>query len=77
MSKVTGVDITDSGVTFYGPHPCDLCGQIIIIRGSVSQGYGGIRLIYPNEPIYPNHNWQAHECMVTEATNVAKDLGVD
>jgi predicted RNA-binding Zn-ribbon protein involved in translation (DUF1610 family) len=44
MSLVTGVDITNPQITFYGPYPCDQCGKVVIIRGSVSQGYGNIRL---------------------------------
>jgi|ERR1700704_359395 len=52
-------------ITYYGPQPCDLCGVGPIVRGSVEQGYGEIRLNY-YEPVYPNSKWETHAC--TRAT---------
>lgn len=60
MTTIT--EINNPSITFYGPHPCDLCGNGPIVRGSVEQGFGDIRLDHPNEPIYPNHNWKEHVC---------------
>jgi hypothetical protein len=74
MNATAEVSISNPVITFYGPHPCDLCGRGPIIRGSVEQGFGDIRLDSPNEFIYPNHKWQEHLC---GAAKVAKDLGVD
>lgn len=62
MNTASETTITDPAIVFYGPHPCDLCGSGPIVRGSVERGFGNIRLSYPNEAIYPNHKWEAHEC---------------
>jgi hypothetical protein len=61
MNATAEVSINPT-IIFYGPHPCDLCGKGPIVRGSVEQGFGDIRLDSPNEPIYPNHKWEEHKC---------------
>jgi len=66
MNATNEVSITDPTIVFYGPHPCDLCGKGPIVRGSVEQGFGDIRLDSPNEPIYPNHAWKEHRCSSCE-----------
>jgi hypothetical protein len=32
----------------------------------MEQGFGDIRLDFPNEPIYPNHVWKEHKCSSCE-----------
>ena len=54
--------VQDSSIIYYGPHPCDLCNSGKIVRGSVEQGFGDIRLDYPEGWAYPNHNWTEHRC---------------
>lgn len=55
--------ITNASIIYYGPHECDLCGAKNIVRGSIKDGFGDIRIEYPiSEIIYPNHNWVAHQC---------------
>lgn len=62
MNALDEVAMISPTLIFYGPHPCDLCGKGPIIRGSVEQAFGNLRLDYPSEPIYPNHPWKEHVC---------------
>lgn len=43
--------------TFYGPHACSECGALIC---KASFDEGGEEFDYPQGPIYPNTQWQAH-----------------
>jgi len=63
-------------IIYYGPHPCDLCDDGFIVRGSVEQGFGDIRFDYPNKNdsvIYPNRNWKWHQCTLLSASEVIGD----
>lgn len=62
------VSINNPQIIYYGPHPCDLCGTVIV-RGSIEQGFGLMRLDYPDEAIYPNHKWTEHVCSSKPAAN--------
>ena len=45
---------------FYGPHDCSSCGRKIC-KASVQEG--GESFDYPEGPIYPNTQWNRHNCI--------------
>jgi len=44
---------------FYGPHPCQVCGNLIVKEG-VRGKDGGAEFDVPDGPIYPNTAWRPH-----------------
>lgn len=61
--------ISDKTVTWYGPHQCNGCGEIIITS---SVGTGGVKLnAGAHEHHYPNFEWTQHKC-ANLATNGRK-----
>lgn len=63
MEAIDEAVMTNPQIIYYGPHPCDLCGGETIVRGSMEQGFGNIRLSWPEgEIVYPNHQWKEHVC---------------
>jgi hypothetical protein len=46
--------------TFYGPHDCFSCGRKIC---KASNQEGGESFDYPEGPIYPNTQWNRHNCI--------------
>ena len=51
--------------TFYGPHPCEVCGVTIV---KAARKHGGAEFYYPAEgPIYPNTRWWPHVHAVTSS----------
>jgi len=65
--------IENTSITYYGPHPCDLCGKKSIVMGSVKQGFGDLRFEYPPDIIYPNHNWTLHRCVTSQGQDTEHD----
>lgn len=51
--------MTQDTRTFYGPHPCAFCGKKIV---KASHHQGGESFDVPDGPIYPNTEWQRHDC---------------
>ena len=49
----------NSRITYYGPHECSNCGQLIAKMG---EEFGGSSFSYPSGPIYPNTEWHPHVC---------------
>jgi len=45
--------------TFYGPHPCIGCAEMIV---RAAQDQGGARYDAQTGPVYPNAIWNRHEC---------------
>lgn len=43
--------------TFYGPHPCEVCGALI---AKAARDDGGVEFDYPEGIIYPNTTWRLH-----------------
>lgn len=56
---MSALSFRNSGVIFYGPHPCENCGQTICKAGDE---FGGSSFTYPKGPIYPNTEWHPHFC---------------
>jgi hypothetical protein len=51
----------DNEIVYYGPHPCDLCGQGLIAKSG--NGWKPVyRFDYPHPPVYPNAQWREHVC---------------
>lgn len=48
-----------SKIVYYGPHPCENCGAMIVRMG---REFGGNAFNQPNGPIYPNTEWHIHVC---------------
>lgn len=46
--------------TFYGPHDCFSCGRKIC---KASNQEGGESFDYPDGPVYPNTQWNRHNCI--------------
>jgi len=44
---------------WYGPHPCENCGEMI---AKLSREQGGAEVAYPTGLIYPNTQWEPHQC---------------
>lgn len=59
---------SDPRIIYYGPHACDVCGELIC-RVSLEQG--GDKFDYPEGPIYPNTVWQPHSCKINEKENTS------
>jgi hypothetical protein len=62
--------ITDE-TTFYGPYPCERCGQHIV-RSSIESG--GVRFDIPEAVIYPNTLWHTHRCQGAQPPVVVQPL---
>lgn len=58
-----GNDRDGERTVFYGPHPCERCGQSIIRAGAK---HGGTEYDAPEGPIYPNTYWRWHDCPARE-----------
>ena len=48
-----------SRIVYYGPHPCENCGVLIVKMG---QEFGGNAFTNPTVMIYPNPEWHVHFC---------------
>jgi hypothetical protein len=48
-----------SKIVYYGPHPCENCGAMIVRMG---REFGGNAFNQPDGPIYPNTEWHIHVC---------------
>lgn len=42
----------DEDIIYYGPHPCERCGHMIVKMG---KEFGGNSFDQPLGPVYPNH----------------------
>lgn len=51
--------IPANNLVFYGPHPCERCGEEI---AKVAREQGGDEYQYPEGPVYPNSEWRPHKC---------------
>lgn len=52
--------VIDTEIVWYGPHPCDECGQMIVQAG---RQWGKQKLTAPpSAMVYPNHVWKWHNC---------------
>jgi len=56
---MSSLSFRNSKVVYYGPHPCDNCGETICRAGNE---YGSSSFTYPTYPIYPNTEWNPHLC---------------
>lgn len=56
---MSALSFRNSRVVYYGPHPCENCGETICRAGN---DYGASSFTYPSGPIYPNTEWQPHFC---------------
>lgn len=58
MSKHS-LSFRSSRIVYYGPHPCENCGVLIV---KMSPESGGNAFTAPEGPIYPNTEWHVHVC---------------
>ena len=49
----------NSKIVYYGPHPCDNCGAVIVKMGIE---FGGTAFNAPDGYPYPNAEWHPHVC---------------
>jgi hypothetical protein len=55
----TNTDSKTDPRNFYGPHACSDCKKLIV---KASREEGGAAFDQPDGPIYPNTEWQRHNC---------------
>jgi hypothetical protein len=55
----TNTDSKTDPRIFYGPHACSDCKKLIV---KASREEGGAAFDQPDGPIYPNTEWQRHNC---------------
>jgi hypothetical protein len=57
--ELPGNDRDPIRTVFYGPHPCERCGALIV---RAAEAQGGTEFDAPEGPIYPNTLWRWHDC---------------
>lgn len=65
-TAATALPSTDRRI-FYGPHPCEKCGRMIV---KAARADGGAEYNWPDEGPYPNTGWWRHRC---DETATAED----
>lgn len=65
------LDACEPGVIFYGPYPCETCGNLICRSARES---GGVPFDYPKGiHFYPNTNWTEHVCPLPEPPEAGEE----
>ena len=54
-----GADDRHPARVYYGPHPCERCGAMIVKQ---AREEGPMEFDVPEGPIYPNTRWMWHDC---------------